>query len=338
MVTLIYSILGVFVYVLAKDLMDSDEDRELIEKCIPNMSFIRRRTKSDYIVYQFVTDGKSVDPMKLMKLLQDYLGKEVKVFFDRVLTVRVYKKILPRSINQPEVSRGRRVQIGECVDGVVWHDFGKYPHMIVAGTTGYGKTNFLKGLLKQLDGEIILLDLKGSDDYDRVTAKDIGEAASELKKISQNLRVKRSRRVYVVIDEAAELLAPAHLTRKESKEYLYCQSVISEIARLGRSLGVSLIYSTQYPTADVLPRQVKQNCETRVVFRLPTTVASSVALDESGAERLETGLTGRAIYKTDSSQIIQTYLCKDDSDEEGDCNVKVRNKKDSRGSDTITVG
>src|SRR5699024_766475 len=56
------------------------------------------------------------------------------------------------------------------------------------------------------------------------------------------------------------------------------------------------IFCTQYPTADTLPRQVKQNSDARISFRLPTEVASRVAIDESGAEKLAN--PGRAIYRT----------------------------------------
>lgn len=335
MFNIIASLLATFTFVIFREMWNADHEKELIEKCISDLKFIRKRVKENYVVYQYMTSGKSVDTMKLTKLLQDYTGKNVRVFFDRVLTVRIYKTSLPKEVRLPSnVGNSLNIQIGIGVDGAVWHDFSQYPHMIVAGTTGYGKTNFLKGIMNQLDGDIVLLDLKGSSDYEQVSASNISEAANELREISSVLRRGRRRRLFVVVDEAAELLAPSYMTRKEAGDYLYCQSVISEIARLGRSLGVSLIYATQYPTADVLPRQVKQNCESRVVFRLPTEVASRVALDEGGAELLETGLWGRAIYKTDHCQTIQTYL----SDEREDFNVKVRDTQAQGTRDHIQIG
>lgn len=336
MFNLISSLLAVFSFVLAREIFDFDRDRETIEKCVPGVNFIRRRTKVNYTAYQFMTDGKIIDPIKLTGLIQDYTGKHVKVFFNRVLTVRIYRKGIPKTVKFPVTGdKSLNVQVGVGLGGTVTHDFRKYPHLIVAGSTGYGKTNFLKGLIHQLDGEIVLLDLKGSNDFSDVTAKNIDEAYTELSKISQALRKGRSKRIFVVVDEAAELLAPSYMSRKEAKKYVYCQSVISEIARLGRSLGVSLIYCTQYPTADVLPRQVKQNCESRIVFRLPTEVASRVALDENGAEKIETGMWGRAIYKTDDIQNIQTYLYEGKG--EG-LDVKVRDQKAQRAKDHITIG
>lgn len=53
--------------------------------------------------------------------------------------------------------------------------------------------------------------------------------------------------------------------------------------------------------------QIKQNAETRIVFRLPTEIASRVAIDESGAEELQSGHYGLGIYKRDVMYEVKTY-------------------------------
>src|SRR5699024_6308271 len=103
-------------------------------------------------------------------------------------------------------------------------------------------------------------------------------------------------RRFVIVDEAAEL----------DKE---CQEKLSEVARIGGALGYRLIYATQYPTADTLPRQIKQNSDAKISFRLPTKVASRVAVDENGAEEL--ACPGRAIYRTHDRKIIQVPFVND---------------------------
>ncbi|COQ81049.1 DNA segregation ATPase FtsK/SpoIIIE and related proteins [Streptococcus pneumoniae] len=85
---------------------------------------------------------------------------------------------------------------------------------------------------------------------------------------------------------------------------------MSEVARIGGGLGFRLIFCTQYPTADTLPRQIKQNSDAKIGFRLPTTVASQVALDEPGLENLPS-LPGRALFKTDRTEEIQVPFLKD---------------------------
>ncbi|MCQ6344130.1 cell division protein FtsK, partial [Bacillus cereus] len=93
------------------------------------------------------------------------------------------------------------------------------------------------------------------------------------------------------------------------RDMLYmCQEMLSEIARIGGALGFRLIFCTQYPTSDTLPRQIKQNSDAKIGFRLPTVVASQVAMDESGLEELPS-IPGRALFKTDRVEEIQVpYL------------------------------
>ncbi|APC48944.1 hypothetical protein BME96_12400 [Virgibacillus halodenitrificans] len=233
--------------------------------------------------------------------------------------------ILPRS--------NTSVVIGKFENGYVYHNFKKFAHMIVAGTTGYGKTNFIKCLISQLNGEIVLIDLKGGFDYGKVTATDITQARIELEKVVGEMKQRRQSHIYVIIDEAGELLAPAHLTKKESSDYLACQAAISEIARLGRGFHVHLIYATQYPTKDILNGQVKQNAETRICFRLPTEIASRVALDESGAEALPSGQYGLGIYKKDYKLSMKSFQF----EERDGWDVKVRDPQREGSQDTFKI-
>lgn len=250
------------------------------------------------------------------------------------LTLKILEPSFYKIRRLPELKRSLNVLIGISENGKqVYHDFRKHTHMIVAGTTGYGKTNFIKCLISQLQGEVILVDLKGGFDYGKVTATNISEAREALREVVDNMRGRRKKHIFVIVDEAGELLPPRHLTRKESWEYLECLSCVSEIARLGRGFNVHLIYCTQYPTRDILDGQVKQNAESRVVFRLPTEIASRVALDEGGAELLESGKFGVAIYKKDFTCKVMTYLF----EEREDWDASIREKKIERSGDFIVL-
>ena len=79
--------------------------------------------------------------------------------------------------------------------------------------------------------------------------------------------------------------------------------MLSHIARIGGALGFRLIFCTQYPTGDTLPRQVKQNSDAKLGFRLPTQTASSVVIDEPGLESIKAFLTCN--FKTDRLTEIQ---------------------------------
>lgn len=98
------------------------------------------------------------------------------------------------------------------------------------------------------------------------------------------------------------------VTKEEKRLKLECQTIMSQIARLGAGLGFRLVVATQYPTGDVIPRQVKQNADAKLCFRVQSGVASRVVLDAEGAESLPQ-IKGRAIYQTaDKREILQTPL------------------------------
>jgi len=102
-------------------------------------------------------------------------------------------------------------------------------------------------------------------------------------------------------------------TKGSLKDLLnYTQWMLSEIARLGGGLGYRLIYCTQYPTADTLPRQIKMNADSKITFRLPTGYASEVAIDAQGAEKLPRDVPGRMLYKTHDLQQMQAPFLSDE--------------------------
>lgn len=202
--------------------------------------------------------------------------------------------------------------------------------MLNVGTTGYGKTNLIMNMISQLNGEIILIDMKGGFDYEDyggwVTAKNVHEAVEVLGEVVNGMRVRRKDHIFVIVDEAYEMIPRQFMTREEKKPYQMCLKYVDEIARLGRGFHVHLIYCTQYPTREVVTGQIKQCCDGKISFRLPTSVGSLVALDEEGAEKLPAGLYGLGIYKTDVKRIVKSYKFKE---RDGWC-AKVRNKKEKR--------
>nr|WP_272893719.1 FtsK/SpoIIIE domain-containing protein [Heyndrickxia oleronia] len=208
-------------------------------------------------------------------------------------------------------------------------------HITLAGATRKGKTVFLKLLITSLiyqqpeNVKLSLIDLKGGLAFTRFknakqvedVATDLDSALEVLKKVQSEMEKMKgwfdkngsedikeagiSTRHIIIVDEAAQI-SPNIITGKEEKEKARkCEEALSEIARIGAGLGYRLVYCSQYPTADVMNKQIKQNCDTVITYKLRDAIASRVVLDESGAEKLP--LPGRAIYKTpDGTQIVQT--------------------------------
>lgn len=265
--------------------------------------------------------------------------KEIELDYDGLLIVRVYDKPLAKEV--PFIKgKGWKVPVGltRALNEVKYHDFEKIPHLVLGGATRYGKSNFINSMVCNLiqsepeHTKLFLIDLKGGVelcDYENIKQTvsiayepeealhslqmaytKMRELQSELKRLGkknvQQANIKE--RYFVVIDEVGELNAAEAVTRDEKKMKLECQTIMSQIARLGAGLGFRLVVATQYPVGDVIPRQVKQNADAKLCFRVQSGVASRVVLDAEGAEALPM-IKGRAIYQTaDKREILQTPL------------------------------
>ncbi|KAA0547592.1 hypothetical protein FZW96_12150 [Bacillus sp. BGMRC 2118] len=290
---------------------------------------------------QLLQEGASV--------LSDGINKPVELEFDGMLHINVYDKKLPTFVPFKELPQTHKwnVTLGKHYKGWIHHDFDKIPHMVVGGTTRFGKTVFMKDILTQLilenpnDVEFYIIDLKGGLEFSKFehlrqvmwVAKNPAEASLLLKLIHDEMSGKFNeegelveeglyqmflknnwsnivdtplkKRRFVIVDEGAQLAAEKWM-KKDMKDLLgYCQYTLGEIARLGGALGYRLIFGTQYPTADILPRQIKMNSDIKISFRLGTGYASEVVLDEQGAEKLPTDIKGRALVKTHELKEIQ---------------------------------
>ncbi|MFP7480175.1 FtsK/SpoIIIE domain-containing protein [Terribacillus saccharophilus] len=336
-------------YIAARMFMP-DSDRYKIKKAFRNLNYrvkdhdpslIRTIKKDDYQEYVYNVPYGLIDDSKLQQVLQKTLDRSVHVYFDGKLHVRVYKSSIPKRIAYNwQQSDGWTLPIGIGLSGMVMHDFDKVPHMTVAGATRQGKTVLLKLILAHLisnhpdDAEIYIVDMKGGLEfgpYERMkqikrVASSVDEAGELFEHILAEMRQRMKmfrekeytnildtdlkRRTFIIVDEGAELTPSAFHSKDEKKVYQYCQQALSEITRIAGAMGYRNIFCTQYPTADTLPRQVKQNSDAKISFRLPTEVASRVAIDESGAEQISN--VGRAIYRTHERQEIQVPYVSDE--------------------------
>lgn len=216
---------------------------------------------------------------------------------------------------------------------VIYHHFDKYPHLLIGGTTRFGKTVLLKSIFTSLllanpdKVKFVIIDLKGKLEFWKyrdlpqviTVAGDLIEAAKALDFVYKQIKLEQERflknewtnisdtplkqRIFIIVDEGAEL--SPRLVHKDFKKYAeLCMIYLGEIARIGGGLGFRLIYATQYPTKEAVPMQVKMNMVARVAFKIPDVVGSKVILDEAGANELKP-IPGRAIYKVAESQGIQ---------------------------------
>lgn len=223
---------------------------------------------------------------------------------------------------------------GQMPDGKFeFLDIAKAPHLLVAGTTGSGKTIFLYSIMVSLleqfgknEIEFLIVDPKQTDFaffddlpnlYGGKVVTDADEALEMLNQINEvdkEARMKQIRscksrdinsyneknpnnkmkRLVVIIDEYADLIQTAEM-QGNRKEF---ERSLSMLAQKVRSLGIHLIIATQRPSANIVTGVLKANIPYRISFRLPSHTDSQTILDMPGAENLLG--TGDMLVVTDS--------------------------------------
>ena len=329
--------------------------------------FKTHKTKK-HTLYSYHVPYGLVDDEKL-NVIEQTLNKPTKITFQNTkLHIKVYNQKLPTEIAYDWIlTDGWDVPIGYDQERLVTHDFDKIPHMTVAGMTRNGKSVLLKLIMAHLinnhphDVEFYIIDLKEKLEFGpyetlkqvKNVAGNVYEAKSALANVLKQMKkdmyqfrkngynnvlnANIRERKFVIVDEAGELVPPSYLDKEEKEPYQYCQRALSQIARIGGGIGYRLVFATQYPTSDTLPREIKQNADAKISFRLPTRIASEVAIDEGGAEKLRN--PGRAIYRQQEKHILQVPFV---ADEEIQRNLKewycdTNGKKEDQGrTDIIT--
>ncbi|MGG0383016.1 FtsK/SpoIIIE domain-containing protein [Priestia filamentosa] len=300
-----------------------------------------KSTKQIKLIYRTPLALEEKTLRTLQQVLSVTLDQEVNVSFKKWLIIEISKDKMPSYVSYQEVPyrKGWMVPLGKNHQGWHFHHFDHTPHTTISGTTRFGKTVMMKVMMTYLtehhpwDAQFIIIDLKGGLEFDRYKnlqqvkriASDSIEALYALKQVQKDMkermdRFKRqgwsnivdtplSQRLFVLVDEAAQLTPEKFMEKEEKKTLTQCQSILSEIARLGGALGVRLVYGTQYPTSNVLNGSIKQNADLKVSFRLGSDYASKVALDAYGAETLPSDIKGRALIKTHEVKEVQVpYL------------------------------
>lgn len=196
------------------------------------------------------------------------------------------------------------------------------PHLLVAGTTGSGKSVFLREVITQLSNEyeIEIIDPKGIEfegglsEHTEIAQffMDLTKLMAKRYEVMKTKGVKKwsetgEKSLVVIIDEYNDLymsrekhqIGTREIIKKTKKygekvvkvpEYDTVGNIVDlhvkKLAQKARSAGIHLILATQRPSVKVLDGDIKANFSTRISFRLPTKTDSNVVLDMEGAEKL----------------------------------------------------
>jgi DNA segregation ATPase FtsK/SpoIIIE, S-DNA-T family len=208
--------------------------------------------------------------------------------------------------------------LGKDISGqAIWTDLAKMPHILIAGTTGSGKSGCVNAILSSIllhsspnELRLVLVDPKQVElnHYDsvphlltpvvtspRVAANVlenlIGEMESRYSVMGEararNLdELNKARRgkgeaplphVLCVIDELADLMMVAPAEVEDA---------IIRLAQKSRAVGIHLILATQRPSTDIITGTIKVNIPARIAFAVASQIDSRVILDQGGAESL----------------------------------------------------
>lgn len=208
--------------------------------------------------------------------------------------------------------------IGKDIGGnAIVGNISKLPHMLIAGTTGSGKSVCMNSLILSLlykarpdEVKFIMIDPKMVElgIYNSIphlyspVVTDPKKAAGALQWSVVEM-LKRYRlfseagvrdlatynsfcarngeaplpQVVIVIDELADLMMAASKEVEES---------ICRIAQMGRAAGMHLVIATQRPSADVITGLMKANIPSRIAFAVSSALESRIILDQGGADKL----------------------------------------------------
>jgi S-DNA-T family DNA segregation ATPase FtsK/SpoIIIE len=199
----------------------------------------------------------------------------------------------------------------------VYIDLARMPHLLIAGSTGTGKSVCLNSLLASIllratpdELRMILIDPKKVElnHYESIphlltpVVTNMKDAAAVLSNIvremesryelmgmarARNLRDWNEAReaagdppmptILVVIDELADLMMVSPAEVEDA---------IIRLAQKSRAVGIHLVLATQRPSADVITGMIKANVPSRIAFAVSSQVDSRVILDAGGAETL----------------------------------------------------
>lgn len=226
---------------------------------------------------------------------------------------------LEESSSKLSIAAGRSIS-GEVITG----DIASMPHLLIAGSTGSGKSVFTKSIIMELlyrtrpdEVGLIVIDPKkvefnvfeGIPNLMKSVVTDPGQAVSTLRwavnemmiryermnkngvNNIQSYNAKLERGLISTAEENPQKMPRIVIVIDELADLMMVakkevESYICRLAQLSRAAGIHMVIATQRPSADVITGLIKANIPSRVALKVASGVDSRIILDSMGAEKL----------------------------------------------------
>jgi len=225
------------------------------------------------------------------------------------------------------------IALGKSISGIpITGDLASMPHLLIAGTTGSGKSVCINTIILSLlykhspdKCKFILMDPKMLElsTYEGIphllcpvitepkkAASVLGWVVKEMenryrlmtKEGVRNIDGYNSKHtlsmpyIVVIVDEMSDLMLVAG---KEIENY------IQKLSQMARAAGIHIIMATQRPSVDVITGTIKANFPTRISFQVTSKIDSRTILGEQGAEQLLG--KGDMLYMTSANRIVRIH-------------------------------
>lgn len=252
------------------------------------------------------------------------------------IIVTLTEMVMPSSVNynslmSSEVLPKESFFLGVSESGTLTQKITELPHMLIAGSTGSGKSVFFKqalmGLLESSEHiQMYLIDLKGGLEMTDFAAspnvkviKSIDDAVTLLKQVNgemksrfdyleknglKNLVPERDKkdRIVVAVDESSVLYMNRPRIDKDYGASIEARQLADSIAKLARAAGIHLLLATQKLDKQVIPTSVSENISGRMAFRANSLQGSLVVLGTKEAMELPE-IPGRGIWSFGTKKV-----------------------------------
>ena len=302
------------------------------EQNYPTLINHEQYSNGELYIYSIPNGCKFSDFTREQEGLEHLLKGEIEMWNEKKkIFIRSYTKPIPKKVKYgnnllnelDEVKLG--FPVGYSARGVEIHDFlNEGSHLLVAGTTNYGKSNFLHVIIQSMmdyytkdEVDFNLLDLKEGVEFNEYQEVDYADNLQDTKIIIEQLKEE--------MKERSKLIKSRGYKNINKLDIPYIITIVDEFARVsqdrellddfelllqqGRMAGLHFVLSTQYPKSDIIPTNIRINCDSRIAFRLKDGRASNVVLKNDKASNLPP-IQGRGIYCFDRDIEVQVPLIK----------------------------